>query len=111
MNRNQRIALLAMISGMAFVLHSLFFEWSTDSQSWSHVFSSLLCDEHERNCLRIWYDIHTFQHSMLSILLGIVLPLLMLCGACYLWLGIEPSDPKNSITAQLAKEESDKSQL
>ena len=111
MTQNQRIALIVMLSGMAFVLHALFFEWATawDPPGASYIFSSLTCDGIESGCLRIWYDSATFQNSLLSVLLGIVLPLAMLCGAGYMWLGTDPSDPKKSACAQLANEGDDKS--
>jgi len=102
MTQNQRIALVAMLAGMAFVLHALFFEWATDwdPPGASYIFSSLTCEFIESGCLRIWYDSATFQNFLLSVLLGIVLPLVMLCGAGYVWLGANPFGPKMSATDQ-----------
>ena len=97
MTHKQRIALVAMLTGMAFVLHSLFFEWATDwgPPGANGLFSSLMCDSIDSGCLRIWYDSSAgYISSFLYTLLGIVLPLVMLCGAGYLWLGAGASPSK-----------------
>lgn len=90
MTQHQRIALISMLAGMGFVLHALFFEWSTD---WGPIgtgslFTPLLCDSGDYDCWRIWYDITATQNPLLSIIIGIVCPLVMLCSAIFMALGI-----------------------
>ncbi len=89
---SQRISLITMLWGIAVMLHSLFFEWSTDwaPSEAGYLFSPLLCRLVEPGCLRLWYDSATFQNPLLSVVMGILLPLVLLCGAIYLWLGSRP---------------------
>jgi len=95
MTKNQRFALIAMLIGMSFALHVLLFEWTTawDPPGVHHIFSAFSCEFLEPDCLRIYYDA-TFEGPLLSVFLGIVLPLVMLCGATYMGLGKESSHPK-----------------
>ena len=113
MTQNQRIALVTTLTGMALVLNALFFEWTTldpdfHGNFYGRIFNSLACDSDSRDCLRIWYDSEMSQNSLLSVLFGIVLPLLMLSGAGYMWLGADPS--KKLAADQPANERDDKAE-
>lgn len=85
----QRIALVIMLIIVGCVLHILFFKWSMEyePEGAKYIFSSLGCSHSEPDCLRIWYQNETLQNTLFSILAGILLPLLMICGAMYLYIG------------------------
>jgi len=95
MEKNQRIALIAMLAGMTCVLHVLFFEWTADmdSPNASKIFSNLFCDRNERDCFRIFYDIATHSSSLLSVFVGLIVPRILLGVAGFMWLGMH--DPKD----------------
>ena len=84
-----------MIAGMACVLHVLFFEWTADlnSPNASAIFSNLFCERYERDCFRIFYDSATHTSSLLSVLIGLVVPLILMGVAGFMWLGV--SSPKD----------------
>lgn len=111
MTKNQRVALIVMLGGMAIILHVLFFEWSTewDPTGGSYIFNSLTCVRIESGCLRIWYDNGTFQNGLISVLIGIILPILMICGAVYMYLGIAPAH-QTVATSEMNTEKREKSE-